>query len=378
MDSQNKLKKSRVKDDKTNSVSKLKLLKNWLTNHKKTTMIVAAVITIIAAALTVFIIFYQKPTNEADVSLTNPTKPAKPKQKFYSPLTGVELSSKADTEKPVTAIIIENSPDARPQSGMQQAEVTYEAIAEAGITRFLNLYQQNKPGLVGPVRSLRPYFVEWIAPWQASVAHVGGSKRSLDEVRNGNYRDIDQFFNAGSYWRSSDRYAPHNVYTNFEKLDALNASKNYVKSEPKPLKHTTTKKTKKDKISLINVTMSSAAYNSNWTYHEPSNTYHRQQGGAPHMDREEGQISSRTVIILKVHMDLIMEDGWRESYHTSGTGEGVVFQDGQAIEVIWHKPSPSDQIFFTSKSSGKELPLARGKIWISAVPANKGGNVTWQ
>ncbi len=61
---------------------------------------------------------------------------------------------------------------------------------------------------------------------------VGGSKRSLDEIRNGKYRDIDQFFNGGSYWRSTDRWAPHNVYTNFERLDALNSAKGYIESTP--------------------------------------------------------------------------------------------------------------------------------------------------
>lgn len=361
--------------DKTRLIT---IVRNWLARHKKTTMIGAALIVMLIAALTVFVITYQKPSEETDVALTHPAKPVAPKKRFYSPLTGLELPNEAATKKPVTAIIIENSPDARPQSGMQQAEVTYEAIAEAGITRFLNLYQQNKPGLIGPVRSLRPYFVEWIAPWEASVAHVGGSKRSLDEVRNGHYRDIDQFFHAGTYWRASDRYAPHNVYTNFEKIDALNASKNYTTSQPKPFKHATTKKLASPKASHIDVTMSSGAYNSSWVYHQPSNTYHRQQGGVAHVDREAGQISSNSVVILKSHMDLIMEDGWRENYHTSGRGEGVIFQDGNATEVLWHKPSPSEQLFFTSKATGKEFFLTRGKVWISVVPVNKGGNVTWQ
>ncbi|MGO3701713.1 MAG: DUF3048 domain-containing protein [Candidatus Saccharimonadales bacterium] len=349
----------------------------WLTQHKKATMIIAALAVMFAAALVAFVVFYQKPTEDPDVSRTEPSKEV-PKKKFYSPLTGLQLPDEAATKRPITAVIIENSPDARPQSGMQEAEVTYEAIAEAGITRFLNLYQQNKPGLVGPVRSLRPYFVEWLAPWEPSVAHVGGSKRALDEVRNGSYRDIDQFFNPDTYWRSSDRYAPHNVYTNFERLDALNASKNYATSNPKPFKHASTKKAAAPTATQIDVIMSSALYNSHWSYHAESNTYHRQQGGEPHVDREAGQISSNSVVVLKSHMDHIMEDGLRENYHTSGTGDGVVFQDGTVTEVIWHKPAPSGQLFFTEKASGKEFSLTRGKVWITAVPANEGGNVSWQ
>ena len=107
--------------------------------------------------------------------------------------------------------MIENSPDARPQSGLKAAGVVYEAIAEGGITRFMALYQTSKPELIGPVRSLRMYYLDWFAPYSASIAHVGGSLNALTEARSGKYRDLDQFFNSQTYWRASDRYAPHNV-----------------------------------------------------------------------------------------------------------------------------------------------------------------------
>ena len=77
----------------------------------------------------------------------------------------------------------------------KHAEVVYEAIAEGGITRFEAFYQQNKPQLIGPVRSVRPYYIDWAVPYQPSFAHVGGSAVALKEIRNGKYRDLDQFFN---------------------------------------------------------------------------------------------------------------------------------------------------------------------------------------
>ena len=85
----------------------------------------------------------------------------KPKEipKFYSPLTGADTTEEA-TKRPITAIMIENSPEARPQSGLKQGGVIYEAIAEGGITRFVVLYQESRPQLIGPVRSVRPYYVE--------------------------------------------------------------------------------------------------------------------------------------------------------------------------------------------------------------------------
>ena len=352
-------------------------LKTWVLAHKKISVSLALLVTLLIGGV-VYATFFTQPE---PVAPAPPVKKSKPKpavvQKYYSPLTGLEVPTEADTKKPITAIMVENSPDARPQSGMQEAEITYEAIAEGGITRFLNIYQQNKPGLIGPVRSLRPYFVDWLAPWQASVVHVGGSKRALDEVRNGSYRDVDQFFNPGSYWRATDRYAPHNVYTNSQKLDELNAAKGYIASEPKAFSHTDTQKTEPATASQISVTMSGPAYNSSWNYDAASNTYHRLQAGAPHVDREVGQITSRSVIVLKMSMDLVMEDGWRENYASSGSGEAVIFQDGTAIEVDWHKPATSEQLSFTTKDA-KPFSLARGKVWISAVPANKNGGVSWQ
>src|SRR5690606_9454884 len=80
--------------------------------------------------------------------------------KYYSPLTGELVANESDQTAPVTAVMIENSPDARPQSGLKDAGVVYEAIAEGGITRFLAIYQNKKPELIGPVRSLRMYYVD--------------------------------------------------------------------------------------------------------------------------------------------------------------------------------------------------------------------------
>lgn len=352
----------------------------WIKRHKKLSIALGVLFFVLLAAGIAFAVFYTAPIEEPSVSRTNPEPPKEaPKQRYFSPLTGVELPDEAAAKRQITAVIIENTPAARPQSGLQQAELTYEGIAEAGITRFIAFYQHDKPQLIGPVRSLRPYFVDWIKPWDASIAHVGGSKRSLDEVRNGSYKDIDQMIHGDTYWRSSDRYAPHNVYTNFENIDALNASQNFTTSAPKPLKFAGVARPEQPNITQIHVNMLSPMYNSSWSYHAESNTYHRQQGGAPHVDREAGQISSNNVVVLKMPMELLHEDGtYRENYHTSGTGEGVLFQNGTGTEINWHKASPDAQLTFTKKADGKEMPLTRGKTWISAVPVNRGGGVSWE
>lgn len=367
---------------RTNSKKSLwRKLRHWVINHKKLSILLGVIFIVsLASSITLaFILNQPKPVEEPTPQpKVTQKKPAPPPVKYYAPLTGNEVADEATTKRAITAIMIENSPSARPQSGMQQAEITYEAIAEGGITRFLNLYQQNKPGLIGPVRSLRPYYVDWLAPWQASVAHVGGSKRALDEVRNGHYRDIDQFFNPNTYWRSTDRYAPHNVYTNFEKIDALNSAKGWIESAPPAIKRATSRvKSESPNATNISVTMSGPTYNSAWLYDANSNNYHRHQAGAPHIDRENGQITADVVVVLKMQMNLVWEDGYRENYNSSGEGVATVFQNGTVQEVTWRKPATGTQISFIG-ADGKEFLLAPGKLWISAIPVNKGGGVSWQ
>jgi hypothetical protein len=272
--------------------------------------------------------------------------------------------------------MIENSPDARPQSGVKQAGVVFEAIAEGGITRFLTLHQEDKPQMIGPVRSLRLYYVDWLAPFNASVAHVGGSLFALQEIRNGKYRDIDQFFNAGTYWRATDRYAPHNVYTSFEKLDALNQAKGYTASTFTGFTRQDGKASEAPNATTINVGISGPLYNSGYSYDKASNTYVRLQAGKPHLDREDGQIAPSVVIVLKTAMTKVMEDGYRESITTIGSGEAFIFQNGTVQTATWNKPDRTTQMTFTD-ASGKDTPLNRGQTWITAIP-NTTGSVTWQ
>lgn len=309
----------------------------------------------------------------------------KKEDKIYSPLTGMEVSE-AESKRPVTAIMIENSPDARPQSGLKDSGVVFEAIAEGGITRFLTLHQEDQPQLIGPVRSLRPYYVDWLAAFDPSVAHVGGSAKALAEVRNGKYKDIDQFFNGGSYWRAKDRYAPHNVYTSFEKLDALNEKKGFQTSKFTSFPRVEEQANKKTKpksstkapeipATSINVTVSGPLFNSSYTYDPSTKLYARSQAGKVHTDREKGAITPRVVIVIESPISQVFEDGYREQYATIGSGKATVFQNGIVTAGTWSKASKTDQMEFKD-SNGKTIPLERGQTWITVIDPSK--SVTWK
>lgn len=351
-------------------------VRQWTRTHRTLSYIVGALLLLVVSSGLAFAVLYQQPVKKAPVAEVKKVESKPVVAKFYSPLTGKLVADAAAVNQPVSAVMIENSPDARPQSGLKDSGVVFEAIAEGGITRFLVIYQQEKPQLIGPVRSIRLYDVDWLAAFNTSVAHVGGSAAGLAEIRNGNYRDIDQFFNAATYWRATDRYAPHNVYTSFAKLDALNVAKGYATSVVKGFSRVDAKPSAKPTASQIAIKLSSPLYNSTYSYDQASNSYQRSQGGAPHLDREQGQIAPSVIVALKVDESTVMQDGNRENIVTSGSGSATIFQNGGFQAVTWHKANPTTQISFTD-ANGVDVPLVRGQTWLAAVPAST-GSVTWQ
>lgn len=347
---------------------------HWCKNHRLHVILISGGL-LIAAASTISYILLTQPLPKLDTTPIK-VKPRPPAPKYYSLLDGTQITDPAAAKAPVTAIMIENSPDARPQSGLKQAQVVYEAIAEGGITRFLAIYQQNKPQLIGPVRSLRMYYLDWAAPYQPSIVHVGGSLFSLQEVRSGNYRNVDIEYHSGASWRATDRYAPHNVYTNFEKLGSLNTKLGYTNSDFTSFARADGQPAAEQNAKSIDIAISGPLFNSHYDYNVATNTYTRSQAGGPHVDREDGQIMPSVVIALKVSMTKILEDGWRENITTTGSGEATVFQNGAVQNATWSKADRASPLTLTGQD-GKPISLNRGQTWITAVPTTAGG-VSWQ
>lgn len=338
---------------------------------------VMALAIIIASGLVLWAFVASTPQQTVSDTIVVPKPKPKPAPKFYSPLTGLETSEDA-TKRPVTAIMIENSTDARPQSGLKDAGIIYEAIAEGGITRFLALYQESRPGLIGPVRSVRPYYVEWASAYDPAVAHVGGSYRARQMIQSGNYGvDMDQFFNAGAYWRTADRAAPHNMYTNFDKLDALRTTKGKTSSTFTAFQRQDGKKSDAPTASSIDIGVSTGSYAVHYNYDSTTNTYPRSHNGIPHTDREGGQLAPAVVIAIKVSEYTALEgtDGNREQITTTGSGTAYVFQNGIVTEATWSRDGEKSPLILKD-AGGKEIVLNRGQTWITALAS--GRNVQWQ
>lgn len=295
-----------------------------------------------------------------------------------STLSGLQVDPSVN-QRPVTAVMIENSIDARPQSGLDQASVVFEAIAEGGITRFLALYQDTQPDYIGPVRSSRPYYLQWELGFDAGYAHVGGSPEALQDIKTWGVRDLDQFYNAGAYHRITSRAAPHNVYTSIANLNQVETAKGYTTS-------TFTGFTRKDKetpaatptAKSINVSISGPSYNSHYDYDATSNSYKRSQAGAAHMvvdaSGNKTQIAPKVVVVMVMGHSL-QADGKHLDYNAIGNGHCYVFQDGTVTEGTWTKPDSKSQITF-SDSSGNPIKLNPGQTWLAAVDATT--DVTYQ
>lgn len=351
-----------------------KRIHSWFSAlHAKQKVLVGVIaIVMIGGVTTAAIVFTRKPApkpapvvkkEEPKVEAPKPTTEA-------SRLTGLQVDP-ALNKRPVTGVMIENSPEARPQSGLTSAGVVFEAIAEGGITRFLALFQDAQPDYIGPVRSVRPYYLDWLQGFDAPVAHAGGSNDALAKLKSDGVKDLDQFFNAGAYQRVNNRYAPHNLYTSSAKLDALEASKGFTSSTFDSFARKADAKAATPTAKAIDLTISGFYYNPHYDYDAATNTYKRSMQGKPHTDEKSGAQIGPKVVIANIMQYRVIDSVGHSGYNTIGSGTSYIFQDGTVTVGTWQKTDRKSQMVFKD-SSGAVIKLNAGQTWIAAVGATSG------
>jgi hypothetical protein len=295
-----------------------------------------------------------------------------------STLTGLAVDPSVN-QRPTTAVMIENSIEARPQSGLSQAGVVFEAIAEGGITRFMAVYQDTAPDNVGPIRSARPYYVAWSQGFDAGYAHVGGSPDGLAAIKAWSVRDLDQFANGGSYHRVSTRQAPHNVYTGIATLNQLETAKGYGSSSYTGFIRKVAAPSAAPTAKAIDFSLSGYYYNPHFDYNPATNSYNRSEAGAPQTDQNSGQQLSPNVVIALVtplgQGVLDASGAYYSNYSVIGSGAAYVFQDGTVTPCQWNKASNASQITFTD-AAGKPIGLNPGQTWLTALSSANGVKYT--
>ncbi len=321
------------------------------------------------------------------------------------PLNG-ELYSKQqkawwEKHRPL-GIMIENHENARPQSGINSADVTYEAVAEGGITRTLNVYYCQAPAQVGPVRSARTYFLDWISEYGDSplYAHVGGANTpgpadalgQIDDYDWGGYNDLNQFsIGFPTFWRDYNRLGhatatEHTMYSTTDKLwkfaedarDLTNVDKDGALWDetftPYSFKDDAPSSSRPKSQSVhIEFWEGYGEYTVDWIYDSVKNLYSRKNGGVAHIDKDTGkQVVAKDVVVLYMqesHANDGYEDNAHLLYKTKGSGKAQVFMDGKQVKGTWSKDSRTDRTIITD-SSGTEIKFTRGKIWFEILPTD--------
>ena len=346
-------------------------LKEWLKSRtKKQWIIIIVVAVLVLGGLgtgAYFLFFHKKPAPVAMV-VKKQVKVAPKPTTMASNLTGLQVDPSVN-QRPVTAVMIENSEDARPQSALDQAGVVFEAVAEGGITRFEALFQDTQPGYIGPVRSVRPYYIQWGMGFDAAIAHVGGSPEALQDLKDWKTKNLDQFAYGSYFQRIGSRVAPHNVYTSMSQLNEIESKNSYGAASFTSLLRKKDAPLKTPNAGSIDVNISSADFNSHYDYDAATNSYKRSQAGGPHMVVDQNgtqtQIQPKVVVALTLTQGLEADDH-HTSYGTIGTGHAYIFQDGTVAEGTWKKSSNQENLSFTD-STGKPIALNAGQTWFAIV-----------
>lgn len=295
-------------------------------------------------------------------------------------LTGA-LVDPAKADLPVRASIVENLggplPNAaRPQSGLSTAGVIYEALSEGGISRYLAIWQSDVPSDIGPVRSMRPIFFDLAQEYTTPVTHAGGSTDGIARIQNsGTFRDLDHSFIGNAFRRITSRAAPHNLYINADSYNLLLKTKKWdnvptftawARKDDSPAETPT--------ASVITTDFSGPMYTSTYTYDKATNSYARTNAGVADVDaaNNNARITPKTVIVLYTTTSYSTQANGKPQTNITitGSGQGVVFQDGTATTITWSKASAAGRMKFTGPD-GQELKLNRGQSWVAILPTGR-------
>ncbi|MBU2612913.1 DUF3048 domain-containing protein [Patescibacteria group bacterium] len=265
------------------------------------------------------------------------------------------------------AVMVENAPEARPLMGPARANLVVEAPVEGGITRLMLVFDATSTAeQIGPVRSARPYFVEFAVALGAVYAHCGGSPDGLARIRKTEgFRDLDEFSNGIRFWRSSKRSAPHNIYTSMERLRAGSAAKEWSEgSVVAPWRYLNPD----DGVAPGDITDVRVPYGGTftvvWSYDVETGAYTRSQAGSVQRDADGTVVTSTNVIILLTE-ERVLDSVGRLKIRTTGSGKAWLFRDGQRFDVTWHRPEGGWLRFETT--DGNDVLFRPGKTWISII-----------
>jgi len=347
--------------------------------------------------------------------LVNPSLP----KTEICPLNGA-LFTKAEkdvwtTRRPL-AVMIENSVDARPQSGLGSADIVYEAVAEGGITRFMGIFYCDAALsgnlMLAPVRSARIYFVNLMSEYSALYNHVGGAgncddpnvdsrAKALCLIDQANIKDLDQMGYAGAFkvcHRIDNRTGKSVAYehtmacfldslydkatelewTNVDE-DGIAWNKNFISWKfLSPTDKVTGASAKTISYAFWTTNASfNQSFNVAWEFDVTKNAYKRSNGGEVSIDLNTKEpLYFNTVVTQMVKETFTGDLEQHMLYDVVGSGKAKVFMNGVVTDTTWSKLSRTSRTIYKDATTGKEIKFLPGPMWISLVPSTN--TITYQ
>ncbi|WP_010678028.1 DUF3048 domain-containing protein [Bacillus timonensis] len=315
-----------------------------------------------------------KQQDEHEPKQAEPVAKDKPTEELEHvfPLTGIGTNEDV-TSRPF-AVMVNNHPKARPQSGLHMADVVYEVLAEGDVTRFLAVFQSEKPDIIGPVRSARDYYIELSKGYDALYVAHGWSPEAQQILNSGKIDNINGMVYDGTlFWRADHNVAPHNSYISFENIEKGAKQLGYSMEEEVPsfsfLSDKETQSLEGTAAEHVRVSYSSRdIFAAVYDYNADKGKYERYSGGDQTVDRETNTpILLDNVLIVEMNHRLIDDSGRREIDVTSG-GKGYLLQKGKAQEIEWKNVNGRIVPF----ANGEEVGFVTGKTWINIIPTSPG------
>jgi hypothetical protein len=276
----------------------------------------------------------------------------------------------------VVGVIVENNFEAWPLSGISRASVVYEAPVEGHIPRFFALYpiDADVPE-VGPVRSARPYFIDWAGEYPGLMyLHVGGSPEALSEIERQKLFDVNGITRGWYFWRDEEeRKAPHNTYTSsrlwvkaaeaYGSAFATTSLDQWVfqeMSEPCA-----------ECVTAVTISFSPGGYSVTWRYNTETGKYERYQQSNTDADRDtDGNIIAADTIIIQQVNATVLDAVGRLRVDTIGEGDATIVRGGVWTYASWKKPSRNARTVWIDKETGAPVALKPGVIWIEVIDQN--------
>jgi hypothetical protein len=291
---------------------------------------------------------------------------------YHYPLTGVGSETKTDGR--AVAVMINNHPKARPQSGLNKADIVYELLAEGDVTRFLAVFQSEKPDNMGPVRSARDYYIDIAKGLDALFIAHGYSEEAKELLERDFVDNLNGMVYDGTLFkRASFRDAPHNSYITYENvLKGAKEKKYSINQSPPEFQFLSEEDSKSvmgnDAKSVMISYSASGVFNSTYEYDESVGKYKRYSDGDQTIDYETKKpILVDNLFIIETTHQVIDEAAHKEIDLQSG-GSGYLVQKGKVMEVEWK----NDNGLLVPIRNGEVVPFVQGKTWVNVVPANPG------